>query len=78
MEYGEQAEGNQTWSLIVYAAMRMGDYESVDVFLSNFKKQISDRRYPYYSGDSVWVVLTCEGAFDYYSGLESRGKVIEK
>lgn len=78
MQYEKQTTGNQTWSLIAYAAMIMGDYESVDTFLANFKEKIKDRSYPYYSGDSVWVVLACEGAFDYYTKLESQGKIIDK
>lgn len=57
MEYLGQTEGNQTWSLIVYAAMLMGDYGRAGEYLQSFKKSTDDRRYPYYSGDSVWIVL---------------------
>lgn len=78
LEYDEQTEGNVTWSLIGYAAATMGDYESVDAFLENLNEWEGDRSYPYYSGDSVWVVLTCEKAFRYYSDLEMRGVEIVK
>lgn len=78
MEYDNQTDGNQTWSMIAYAAAIMRDYKRVDEFLGNIKNRGNDRGYPYYSGDSVWVILTCEEAFRYYSNLERRGLEIEK
>lgn len=57
MEYFRQTDGNQTWSLIVYAAMAMRDYGRVEEYLRSFQENTYNRSYPYYSGDSVWIVL---------------------
>lgn len=57
MEYLEQTGGNQTWSLIAYAAVVMGDYGRIEEYLRNFKQKAGQRSYPYYSGDSAWIVL---------------------
>lgn len=73
MEYGEESEANLTFSFIAYAAMKMGDYKRVEEYLEYYRENINDRRYPYYSGDSVWIVLTCEEAFEYYSEKENQG-----
>lgn len=60
MEYADQTEGNQTWSLIACAAMSMGDYKRVGEYLNSFKEIAEDKSYPYYSGDSAWIVLAFE------------------
>lgn len=73
-DYGNEQGANQTWSLIVYAAAVMEDYDRVAMYIKNFNEKISDRSYPYYSGDSVWLALACDKAYDYFVNIEKNGK----
>lgn len=77
MEFGDAVSGKETWSLIVYGAAAMQDYNRVNVYLNNYRQKSDDRSYPFYSGDSVWVILTCDKAYGYCKDLESRGLEID-
>lgn len=70
MDFKSQTDGNTTWSLTAYAGAKMGDYGRVRQYLETFTEKTTDRAYPYYSGDSVWVVLACEDAYGHYRALE--------
>ena len=77
MEFGDAVSGKETWSLIVYGAAAMQDYNRVNVYLNNYRQKSDDRSYPFYSGDSVWVILTCDKVYGYCKDLESRGLKID-
>ena len=78
MDYDQESEANQTWSLIAYAAMKMEDWKRVDDYIDFYTKEINDRSFPFYTGDSAWLVLTYEEAYDYYSKKEKEGELIPK
>ena len=74
MEFeNDGSSANQTWSLIAYAAMKMEDSARVDAYIEHYIANITDRSFPFYSGDAVWFVLTCEEAYNYYSRSERNG-----
>ena len=74
MEFNhDESSANQTWSLIAYAAMKMEDSIRVDSYLEHYQQTIQDRSFPFYTGDSVWFVLTCDAAYDFYLKNEKNG-----
>lgn len=73
MNYGNDTEANTTWSLICYAAAKMGDYSGADRYIEYYDINVVDRSYPFYLGDAVWYILACEEIHDYRQTIEEMG-----
>ena len=69
LNYGVRLLDTSIWSAVCCAASLLGDYASVHSYLESYQQQVT-HAYPFYSGDSVWMVLAAENARQHYVRLQ--------
>lgn len=69
LNYGVRLLDTSIWSAVCCAASLLGDYASVHSYLESYQQHVT-HAYPFYSGDSVWMVLAAENARQHYVCLQ--------
>ncbi len=61
------------WAVVAYISAKMGDVERVEIYLANYKEQVSvERAYPLYTGEIGWVLKACVELEEEYNIMLER------
>ncbi|MBQ4523918.1 MAG: hypothetical protein IJA10_13350 [Lachnospiraceae bacterium] len=62
------------WPVLSYIAVKLGDIESAEEYLENYRREYAeDREYPFNTSDAGWAVRTYAQLYDYYEEKANQG-----